>query len=322
MAITLPQYRSDETAGLDRLIGRLRFSQLRLLVALERGGSLRSAAAEFHLTQPALSKALKQMETAFGFALFQRTPKGLRITHQGKVLAQGASLLMTELAHVRVEARAAVEQALAVLRIGAPPFVALSFAPRVLGRVIRNDPPVLAMLQEDSVPRLLEALLAGDLDALISNYSTQLKDASRAGELRYEKLYDEKLLVIAPVGHRLLQARSVGWSQLAQEPWILPALGALIREVTDEAFLRAGVRPPKPKVESTSPLTNVKLVSVGLGLAVVPSTTINESAHGTGVKPLRVKPAISPIPVALLYRASSEQHARITSLRKALDPAP
>ncbi|XXQ56132.1 LysR family transcriptional regulator [Xenophilus aerolatus] len=77
-------------AALRRLLGRLRFRHLQLLVALDRGGSLRAAAAVLHLTQPALSKALGEVESAFGFKLFTRGARGLTPTPQGALVVQGA----------------------------------------------------------------------------------------------------------------------------------------------------------------------------------------------------------------------------------------
>ncbi|MCZ8256408.1 MAG: LysR family transcriptional regulator, partial [Polaromonas sp.] len=78
----------------ERLVARLRFRHLRLITELQRGGSLRAAAQALNLTQPALSKALAEIEGAFGFALFTRTARGLTPTPQGVVALRGAALLL------------------------------------------------------------------------------------------------------------------------------------------------------------------------------------------------------------------------------------
>lgn len=66
-----------------RLLSRLRFKHLQLLLALHQGGSLRAAASLMHLTQPALSKALGEIEAAFGVTLFLRNARVLEPTAQG-----------------------------------------------------------------------------------------------------------------------------------------------------------------------------------------------------------------------------------------------
>ena len=305
-----------------QLISKLRFSHLRLLLTIEAGGSLRAAAQQLNLTQPALSKTLKELEGALGFPLFVRTPKGLRLTDQCRVLTRGADVLMRELVHVLEETRAAAAEPIAILRIGAPPFVALGYAPRVLKAMLGNSPPVLIRLQEGNSPHLLDSLLEGRLDALISTYSRQMQDPGRMHGFRYEKLYDETYDVIACTAHPLVRKRNVGWADLLGEAWILPPRDALIRDLTDAAFLRAGVTPPVPKISSSSPLTNISLAATGLGLTVVPSSTIAESAHGGAVGIVRVRPSIPAAAVSLIYRTSAELHARITSLREAIVKLP
>ena len=301
-----------------QLISKLRFSHLRLLLAIEAGGSLRAAAQQLNLTQPALSKTLKELEGALGFPLFERTPKGLRLTDQCQVLTRGAGVLMQEVAHVIEETRAAAAEPVAILRVGAPPFVALGYAPRVLKAMLGKSPGVVIHLHEGNSPHMLDLLLEGRLDALISTYSRQMQDPGRMHGFRYEKLYDETYDVIAGTGHPLVRNRNVRWADLLAESWILPPRDALIRDLTDAAFLRAGVAPLVPRISSSSPLTNISLAASGLGLTVVPSSTIAESAHARAVGKVRVQPSIPAASVSLMYRQSAELHARITSLRDAI----
>jgi LysR family transcriptional regulator, regulator of abg operon len=148
----------------ERLVARLRFRHLRLITELQRGGSLRAAAQALNLTQPALSKALAEIEGAFGFALFTRTARGLTSTAQGAVALRGAALLLAELAHLGREV-AAGESAAATVRIGAPPFVAQGYLPEVLARLAQRDPPVRVQLLEERVPVLMQALQQGEVES-------------------------------------------------------------------------------------------------------------------------------------------------------------
>src|SRR5262249_41489551 len=122
----------------ERSLARLRFHDLRLMQEVSRTGSLRGSAQALHLTQPALSKRLKEVERMLGLTLFERTPRGLRPTDQGNVVVRGASLLLAELQHVRNEARTA-SRAAGMLRIGAPPYAAMAFMPAIFRELLRHD---------------------------------------------------------------------------------------------------------------------------------------------------------------------------------------
>ena len=306
------QTTSRQTA---QLVSRLRFRHLQLMTELKRGGSLRAAAQVLNLTQPALSKALGEIESAFGFALFTRTARGVTPTASGEVAIRGAALLLQELAHVREEAAAGGSTA-AIVRIGAPPFVAQGYLPPVLLRLCRRDPPVRVHLLEERVPVLMQALVAGEVDALVTSYPAQMPQAG-AVALVYEKLFDAEFHIIAPPGHPLARARQVDWQRLALEPWVMPAQASMVRRVIEECFMRAGAVAPVPVVESTSPVTNVQLVAAGLGLSATPAATARHAISLGQVKRVRAVPPIAPGPVALIYRAGVE-NPRVMLLREAL----
>ena len=308
----LPRTEDPET---ERLISRLRFRHLRLIAELERGGSLRAAAHSLNLTQPALSKALGELEGAFGFPLFNRTARGVTPTAQGQRVLRGAGMLLSELAHLRAEA-AASDNPTAVVRIGAPPFVAQGYLPAVLARLVQHDPPVRVQLLEERVPLLLEALAGGQLDALVTSYPTRMPEAG-AVQLEFHKLFDAEFVVIAPPGHPLARARQVDWRRLVNEPWVMPAPTSMLRRLIDQGFLQAGLVPPLPVVESTSPVTNVQLVAAGLGLSGAPAATVRHELAIGRVKRVRVSPSIAPGPVALICRAGVV-NPRVALLREAL----
>ncbi len=305
---------AEALPDLRRLVARLRFRHLQLLVELHRGGSLRAAATVLNLTQPALSKALAEVEGAFGFALFTRSARGLAATPRGEIAIRGAALLLAELAHVGVEASA--EPAMTVLRIGAPPFVAQAYLPEVLARLMAGEARVRVRLMEERVPLLVQSLLDGQLDALITSFPAQMPEA--AGQpLHYEKLFDADFAVIAPPAHPLGRARKVDWQRLGRERWIMPARTSMVRHMMEEVFRREGVIAPLPVIESTSPVTNLHLVASGLGISAVPGATLRAARAAGLVQRVRVEPPIPPGPVALIHRAEP-LNPRIALLRAAL----
>lgn len=305
----------DATAhNAERLAARLRFKHLQLLQALGRGGSLRAAAHAMNLTQPALSKALREIEAAFGVPLFERHARGLAPTERGRVALEGATLLLAQLQHVQQEVAAARPAVL--MRIGAPPFVAHGYLPAVLARITRGDPLVQVALLEERVPTLLRALAAGEVDALVSSYPARIPEDLGA-RIEYEKLFDTAFRVIAPPTHPLAGSRRVGWEALAQQRWVMPAQTTMVRRVLEECFLRAGTAIPPPAVESTSPVTNIELVAHGIGVGVAPEASVRAAVAQGRVAALHVSPAIPRGPVALMWRAGPVD-PRLAALRAAL----
>lgn len=304
--------------GLEALVSRLRFRHLRMLVELQRCGSIGKAAAGLHLTQPALSKMLKEVEDSFGFAIFRRGPRGLQATTQGLAVLQGALVLLSELGHVQEAARASLAQTTAVLHLGAPPAVAAGTLPRVLAQLRSGGHAVLVRLREEPVPVLFDALVAGELDALLTSFNTAALAAKRQVRLVYERCLDHSYAVIAPAKHRLARRKKVAWQDLLKEAWILPEAGLLARQGLEGHFLQAGISVPEPAITSNSPATNVQLVAAGLGIAAVPaSMAVAEEGAGRIVR-LGISLGSRSVPTALVYRAGTASHPALQQLRRAV----
>jgi DNA-binding transcriptional LysR family regulator len=304
------------------LLARLRFRHLQLIAEVDRTGSLSRAAEALNLTQPALSKALKEIEDMLGFDVFHRGARGLQKTPQGAVVIHGASLLLRELLHVQAEAEAAGAggDVSAVLRLGTSAFLAVGLLPPVVARLTALVPPMAVRLREDSVPSLFESLLTGDLDALVTLYNADVMAATAGREVQFEKLSEERYVVIAPPGHRLSRARPVTWQMLAEEPWVLTAKPSLARVFVEDGFRRHGVAPPAPVCETGGPLTAACMVAAGVGLSGVPESTARDALRTKSVGLVKVQTPLPSAALGLVYRTAAADHPRIVLLRKALAP--
>jgi len=304
------------------LLSRLRFRHLLMLRALADTGGIRRAAQRLNLTQPAVSKALGEIEDAFGYPLFTRTPKGLAPTPAGRVVLRGAALLVNEATQLQEEARAAQAEAESTLRIGVAAFVAMTLVPQVLADLATRW-RLRAQIVEGAGLVQAGQLRRGELDALITPFTPGFLAERRAGEragagaLAWEALFTEPLVVIAPPDHPLVRRRP-SWAELARADWILPGSGSLVRETVVDAFLRAGETPPVPRVESVPAPSNVQLVAAGLGLGAVPAAAMRDAQRAGRVVRLDVEPTMALPPIALVYHRIAADHPRITRLRAAL----
>jgi len=299
-----------------RLLAHLRFRHLQMLAALDQTGGVRRAAERLNLTQPAISKALTELEGAFGFALFERTRRGLIPTAQGHVVLRGAAVLVNEARQLHAEAQAAEANEGALLRIGTIPFIALSLLPRVLAALASRS-RLRAVIEEGAVPPLVDRLRHGDLDALITTYSPVL-DADQAGGLAWESLFVERAVIIAAANHPLARRRKLSWTEIAREPWVLPGRRALIRQAIEGAFRRAGLTPPEPTIECTAAPTNLQLIAAGLGIGAVPEAVIRTARRPGAVVQLAVEPTIDLPQVSLVYHRIATDQDRIVRLREAI----
>jgi len=299
------------------LVRRMRFSHLQMLMEIERLGSVRAAAEALHLSQPAVSKALGEVERAFGFELFIRGARGLKPSQKGEVVLRGAAVMLSELAHVLADARQAGPKARTTIRLGVLPFTAQALAPILLSRLLKGSDAWQVEIAEAGVKELFDAVLRGDLDAALSGYSAATLTASGIHRLCYDKLSEEHFVVVAPSGHPLARRRRVGWFELAGEAWILPSPGSFLRQALEARFVAEGIAAPSPCVVSNSPVTNLGMVAQGLGIASVPASTIGDIERSGRVSRVRVQPEIEPAAVAMVYRDGAQDQARIAALRNA-----
>lgn len=305
------------------LLARLRFRHLQLIAEIERTGSLSKSAAALNLTQPALSKSLKEVESMLGFPIFSRSSRGLQKTIQGEIVMQGASLLIRELQHIHVEAMSAGRsgQVGGILRLGAPAFLSLTFVPRVVAQLAKATPPLTVSLSENNVPSLVEALAGGTLDALITVYNAEAIATAAHRGVRFEKFAEEPYVVIAHEANPLVRQRKVSWQTLSNERWILTRKPSLARVFVEDSFRSNGLEPPIPLCETTSPVTNAHMVAEGMGVSNVPLVTAREAERNGSVRQVRLE---SPQPSAMLglvYRSATASHPRLVALRNAIQQA-
>jgi LysR family transcriptional regulator of abg operon len=304
----------------EHLLARLRFRHLQLIAEVERTGSLSRAADALSLTQPALSKALKEIEGMLGFEIFHRGARGLQKTAQGAIVVNGALLLLRELTHVHAEAEAAGNDGglAAVLRLGTSAFLAVGLLPPVIARLTQLVPPLAVRLREDTVPRLFESLLAGDLDALVTLYNHDVMTSTAGRDIRFEKISEERYVVIAPAGHRLAKTRTASWKMLADAPWVLTRKPSLARIFVDDSFRQHGLAPPVPLCETDGPITAARMVAAGVGLSSVPETTATDALKSKAVSLVKLQTPQPTATLGLVYRIAAADHPRVSLLRQAL----
>jgi len=199
----------------------MRLQQLHLIVTLAQAGSLRAAATRLNVTQPALTKALRQLEEEFGTPLVLRTPKGVRLTPAGELVAARAATVVREIDKAHEEVAWQLRSAHARVGVGVSPAAAMVLMPGALQRVRARWPQVQVRLVDALFPSSLTLVRSGEIDLAVGPLPPQ--GAGR--DLLSQALFDAHTVLAARRGHPLAGAQRLG--ELIDADWVLagPAQG-------------------------------------------------------------------------------------------------
>jgi DNA-binding transcriptional LysR family regulator len=223
--------------------------QLRAFLTIVRSGSLGLAAETLHVTQPALSRIIRRLESQLGVQLFERRSTGMELTSFGQALLPHAMVLSEE-------ASVAIEQINSLrglghgtLRIGAIGSVAITVLPTVLERMLAQWPKLHVQITEAVEDVLETALTSNTIDVAIGGTIPESDDIVQVGEQKFTDRYS----VISSATHPLQERASVTLAELLEIPWVMPALDAEPRRQFNALVARLGLRPPRVAVETRSP---------------------------------------------------------------------
>jgi len=248
------------------LKARLKTRQLLLLIALDDYRNIHRAAEELHMTQPAASKQIKDLEEMLDVKLFERLPRGMEPTIYGETMIRHARMALTSLALAHddiVALRAGLAGQVEVGVIMAP---AMALLPRAIARVKEEAPRLRIGVQLETSNLLLNKLQHGTLDFMIG----RIFDTGDTSGLIYEELSEEPACAVVRPGHPLLDKPQLGLADIAALPWILPPHGSILRYRFDMMFRRAGLEPPSNVVDTTAMLVITALLQQTESLHVMP----------------------------------------------------
>ena len=263
---------------------RLRIQHLRFLALLAQLGSLTACAKALHLSQPAVSNLLKDLETAFGATLVERDARGGRLTPAGARVLTRVTLSLAWLDAALQEAGSADTRP--TVRVGLMPIVAYAFMPDVVRDLIERGEALQISLIEATVQRLIEQLHEGAIDCVVAMLDSARVPAERLADLMIAPLYQDGLAVACAVGHPLLGAAPVTHAELLQQAWVLAPQATRTRQVVEASFLGQGLLPPTPLVESGSFHANLAMVAQTQLLTVAPSSAVQRYSTAGSVREL------------------------------------
>jgi DNA-binding transcriptional LysR family regulator len=262
---------------------RVQTEMLEVFREVARQGSITGAAATLRYTQSAVSRQMAALEAEFGARLFDRLPRGVALTSEGRCLLEHAAAVLDRLAAARRDVDAVRDALTGRLRVGAFATADAALVPRALARFRASHPHVEVSLVEGLTARLLPALLAGDADVVLVNASADRPFTDERFLVHH--LVDEPLLLAVPAAHPLALARrgAVRLAAVADEAWV--AGSARAEETLLAASARLGFR---PRIEFVVQEWTAKFgfVAAGLGVTLVPGLAARTAPADVVLLPL------------------------------------
>ncbi len=277
----------------------MRLQQLQLLLTLARTGSMRASAVAMNVTQPALTKALKQLEEEFGATLVLRSPKGVRLAPAGEMLAARAATVVRELERAREEMSALTRNTQTTLNVGVSPAAALMLAANAISAFQSRWPEARIHLVDALYPKALEQLRSGELDLALG----PLPPAGIGRDLQARALLDSPSVIVVKQGHPLARARVL--DQLTGAQWLLsgPRLGP--GDPVHLGFAQRGLADPQVMVECESFSTLLAVLPGMNTLAVVPARFYEVHGPRMGLVALDLQEKLPATTIHIFSRADA-----------------
>ena len=235
---------------------RLKLKQLTLLIHLAESGNLSETARKNHMTQPALSRWLKELEEDVGYELFERHSRGLTPTEAGNILIARGKRILIEAERTQQDLNDISSGKSRTLIIGMSPAAAPHFVPQAAMHFLNENANVRLEIQDNTMNRLIADLKQGEIDLVVGRLDNYIPD----GEMQSELLYHDPIRIVSRIDHPLTHKPKLQWTDLEGYEWIVWPSGTPIRSRLDNALTAAGKQPPIYRVRSTSQVANLWLL--------------------------------------------------------------
>ncbi len=249
-----------------------------ILREVARTGNFTKAADQLYLTQSAVSHAVREMEDIAGTALFDRLPKGVRLTPCGLRLLEEAAPILA--ACEALDARIETLENDTPLHLVSSITIASFWLPRLLRRFTSVRPQTPVEVEVVSAGDAVEILRSGDADLAL------VEGAPPQGPFRCTPFASYRLVVVASPFYR--EGLSLTIQELCGEKLLLRQKGSAIRDTFDSALLLSGLT-PRPVWTSINSTALIEAAKAGLGITILPDLLVQESIEDGSLIELKVR---------------------------------
>jgi DNA-binding transcriptional LysR family regulator len=305
---------------LEALERRLRLDlkprHLQLLVALDEYRSLAKVAGAIHITQPAVSKSLAEIERMLDVSLFERGPRGLTPTVYGECVVRHARSLLTGFRRARDELLALRTGGSGTVTVAMLPTATMRLVPRAVLRLKERAPGSTVVLREGTIHDMLAELRGERVDVIVGALP---RDIREPGLQSLVLLEEDPVVCVAGRHHPLAGQDALEWTALAPFPWIFPPETTAVRLPLEGWLEQQGLSLPVDRIESVSIATNLTLLQESPSIAFMSRDNAQHlAAQGLiTILPLELRDVSGP--VGALWLRNRSMTAAMRGLLDALE---
>jgi DNA-binding transcriptional LysR family regulator len=256
---------------------RIRFKHLQIVDAITHYGSVHAAARGLNMTQPAISKILRDLEDQLGVELFERLPRGVRPTAIGLEVVAYARRTLAETTRFFDAVESLRQGGYGSLSIGAVMSSVADLLPDALGALRERHPRMTVRILTGTSDELLAALERRSVEIAIGRPTEPRHHTIFA----YEALFEEAVSAFCAPDHPLAGRQTITAADLAGETWVLQASTSPLRQVLEASLAHLGCPPRTAAIETASIFATVNLVRRARMLSILPRNVIATwVAHG------------------------------------------
>jgi LysR family transcriptional regulator, regulator of abg operon len=279
----------------------MRLQKIEQFIAVVDAGSIRGAARQLNMSQPALTRALQQLELDLGVQLMHRSGRGVSLTDAGGVFLARARVAEAELSKAAEEARRSVDDSQRVLSIGLSPVGANLFLPELVKTMQSERPKTRIRILEMTPSALLPLVRDEVMDVAITQKSRIKLDAG----LTYKPLAEIPMHVAVRPGHPLLQLHSPTLKDIVDASWLYMTAHDSNDDIVSRSFLAQGLAIPLPVLYCGSYYVALDLLSTTDMIGVLPPALLLSCMEKGQLSELVLEKPLIPIQLGLYTRTGS-----------------
>lgn len=270
---------------LQRIERRLKLHDVRVLISVVEAGSMHKAAQRLGTSQPAISRAIADLEYSVGVRLLERSPRGIQPTQYGRVLIRRGVAAFDELKQGMKDIKFLADPSTGELRIGCSDAMAAGPVSAVIVQLTRRHPRLVFHVVTGATASLYRALTERNVELVI----TRATDAVAKEQINAGSLFEDDVVVAAGEQSRWARRRRIELDELVNEPWTLPPYDSAMGTIVSEAFRARGLVPPSATVVIDSANLRSRLAATGCFLTVMPEFALTLPGKDPSVKALPVE---------------------------------
>lgn len=279
----------------ERTRRRLKLRDLHILLAVAEAGSMAKAGTRLAVSQPAVSKAIADMEHTLGVPLLDRSPQGVEPTPYGRALIKRSVAVFDELRHGIDEIEFLSDPTVGEVRIASTEAAAAGVLTAVIDRLARRFPRVTFHVLQRATDTVLRELEERQVELAISRMLEPLDIEHMDAEI----LYNDSFVVVAGAQNPWTRRRKVKLADLVNEPWTLLPHETLLGSDVAQAFRVHGLEPPRATVVTVSLSMRNSLLATGHFLTVLPATLMKFPTNHPAIKVLPIELPTTRRPIGL-----------------------